>query len=389
MKDVIHYARRFVQIPSLSGEEKELALFIRDVLKELGLDEVYVDELGDVVGFVKGKSLHPLIVFEGHMDHVSPGNLGMWKCQPYSADLIDGKIFGRGTVDMKSALAAMAFAAKDFSSKEHEGTLALCFVVHEETIEGTAIGHIIEKEIKEKPDLVILGEATNLNLNVGHRGRAVLKVELNGRTAHASMPELGLNALHAASKLINYVEEELNSNLPVHEKLGKASVTTISLDASPKARPQLPDKSEILFDRRMVLGETENDVVEPLKKKISELLNEGAITNGKVQLLEEEVKCWTGKKLKTKDFFPSWLIEEADIVKKALESLQKVGLKAQTQVWRFSTDGVYTYGLKRIPTIGLGPGNESLAHQPNEHIHVKDVKKAVKAYVALAESFAS
>ena len=80
MKDVIHYARRFVQIPSLSGEEKELAFFIRDILNEFGLDKVHIDELGDVIGFVKGRSLRPLIVLEGHMDHVSPGNLKLWKC---------------------------------------------------------------------------------------------------------------------------------------------------------------------------------------------------------------------------------------------------------------------------------------------------------------------
>jgi len=71
MKDVIHYARRFVQIPSLSGEEKELAFGIREVLNEFGLDKVYIDELGDVIGFVKGRSLHPLVVLEGHMDHVA------------------------------------------------------------------------------------------------------------------------------------------------------------------------------------------------------------------------------------------------------------------------------------------------------------------------------
>jgi len=387
MEDVIYYARRFVQIPSLSGEERELALFVRDVLKDFGLDEVYIDELGDVVGFVKGRSLHPLVVLEGHMDHVSPGNLKLWERPPYSAEVIDGKIFGRGTVDMKSSLAAMVFAAKDVSSREHEGTLALCFVVHEETIEGTAIGHVIEREIKEKPDLVVLGEATNLNLGVGHRGRAVIKVELSGRTAHASMPELGLNALHAASKLVTYVEEELNPNLPFHEKLGRATITTISLDASPKAGPQIPDRSEILFDRRMTLGETENEVVEPLKKRVDELVSEGAVLDGKAYILEEDVKCWTGKKLKAKDFFPSWLTKETRIVQKALKSLRKVGLKAETHVWRFSTDGVYTYGLRGIPTLGLGPGDEALAHQPNEHVHVRAVEKAVEAYVAIVESF--
>lgn len=391
MKDVIHYARKFVQIPSLSGEEKELAFFIRDVLSELGLDRVYIDELGDVIGFVKGRSLHPLVVLEGHMDHVSPGNVELWKCQPYSAKVINGNIFGRGAVDMKASLAAMTFAAKEVSSKELEGTLVLCFVVHEETVEGTAVRHIIEKEIREAPDLVVLGEATNLDLGIGHRGRAVINVELSGRTAHASMPELGLNALHAASKLISYVEEKLNPNLPFHQKLGKATIATIGLGASPKVGPQIPDRSKILFDRRMILGETENEILRPIKEKVDELVGEGTVLDGTTRILEEDSMhvCWTGRKLRTRNFFPPWLIKETGIVQKALKSLWKRGFHANTHVWKFSTDGVYTYGLRGIPTVGIGPGDETLAHQPNEHVCVRDVEKAVQAYVAIVESLIS
>jgi putative selenium metabolism hydrolase len=389
MKDVIHYARRFVQIPSLSGEEKELAFCIKEVLDEFGLDKVYIDELGDVIGFVKGRSLHPLAVLEGHMDHVSPGNLELWKCQPYSAEVINGNIFGRGAVDMKASLAAMTFAAKEASSKEHEGTLILCFVVHEETVEGTAVRHIIEKEIREAPDLVVLGEPTNLDLGVGHRGRAVINVELSGRTAHASMPELGLNAVHAASKLTNYVEEELNPNLPFHQKLGKATIATIGLGASPKVGPQIPDRSKILFDRRMILGETENEILRPIKEKVDELAEEGKILDGTTRILEEDIKCWTGRKLRTRDFFPSWLIKETRIVQRTLKSLWKRGFHTNTHVWKFSTDGVYTYGLMNIPTVGIGPGDEALAHRPNEHVCMRDVEKAVQAYVAIVESLIS
>lgn len=389
MKDVIHYARRFVQIPSLSGEEKELAFCISEVLNEFGLDKVYVDELGDVIGFVKGKSLHPLVVLEGHMDHVSPGNVELWKCQPYSAKVINGNIFGRGAVDMKASLSAMTFAAKEASSKELEGTLVLCFVVHEETVEGTAVRHIIEEEIGETPDLVVLGEPTNLDLGVGHRGRAVINVELSGRTAHASMPELGLNALHAASNLISYVEEEMNPNLPFHQKLGKATIATIGLGASPKVGPQIPDRSKILFDRRMILGETENEILRPIKEKVDELVGEGTVLDGTTRILEEDIKCWTGRKLRMRDFFPSWLIKETGIVQRTLKSLWKRGFHANTHVWKFSTDGVYTYGLREIPTVGIGPGDEALAHQPNEHVCVKEVEKAVQAYVAIVESFIS
>jgi len=233
----------------------------------------------------------------------------------------------------------------------------------------------------------VLGEATNLDLGIGHRGRAVINVELSGRTAHASMPELGLNALHAASKLISYIEEELNPNLPLHQKLGKATIATISLDASPKAGPQIPDRSRILFDRRMILGETENEILRPVKEKVDELVAEGTTLDGTARILEEDIKCWTGRKLKTRDFFPSWHIRETGTVQKAHKALRKRGFHANTHVWKFSTDGVYTQGLRGIPTVGIGPGDEALAHQPNEHVCVRDVKKVVQAYVAIVESF--
>lgn len=389
IKDVIDCVRKFVQIPSLSGEEKEFALFIKDVLGEFGLDRVYTDEFGDVIGFVEGKSPKPLVVLEGHMDHVSLGNPTQWKCQPYAAEVVNDKIFGRGTVDMKAALAAMTFAAKEFIRKEHEGTLAVCFVVHEETVEGTAIGHIIEKEFKETPDLIVIGEPSNLDLGVGHRGRAVIKAELNGRTAHASMPELGLNALYAASNLVTHVESELGPHLPFHEKLGKATITTTGLSASPEGVAQLPDKAEVLFDRRMVLDETEKEIVGQIEQKVDTLKNEGRILDGAASILEADLRCWTGRKFRVKHFFPAWLIQESDVVQKALSAIRNRGLDAKTHIWRFSTDGVCTYGLKRIPTVGFGPGEDALAHQPNEHVRVKDVEKAVQAYVALVESFIS
>ncbi len=203
------------------------------------------------------------------------------------------------------------------------------------------------------------------------------------------MPELGLNALHAASKMVSYVEEELNPNLPFHQKLGKATIATIGLGASPKVGPQIPDRSKILFDRRMILGETEKEILEPIKEKVDELVGEGTVLDGTTRILEEDIKCWTGKKLRTRDFFPSWLIEKTGIVQKALKSLWKRGFHADTHVWKFSTDGVYTYGLRGIPTVGIGPGEEALAHQPNEHVGVRDVEKAVQAYVAIVESLIS
>jgi len=80
----INYARKLIKTPSLSGEEKDLALLVKDLLIEIGVDDVFIDEIGNVVALIKGKS-DVAVMFEGHLDHVPPGNLALWKVDPYSA----------------------------------------------------------------------------------------------------------------------------------------------------------------------------------------------------------------------------------------------------------------------------------------------------------------
>ena len=153
-KDVLTITQQLIQTPSLSGEEKDMAFLIRDLLSEIGMDSVHIDSYGNVITEVKGEGDYT-VMLEGHMDHVPPGNEALWDHPPYSAYQTGDKIFGRGAVDMKGALASMVTALGHISRKERSISVMGAFVVHEETVEGTAIQRIIE-ERKIKPDLVIL-----------------------------------------------------------------------------------------------------------------------------------------------------------------------------------------------------------------------------------------
>lgn len=381
----VKYTVDFVKIPSFPGEEKDLALHIRDLLRDSGFDKVVIDRVGNVVAIVKGNTWSEPLILEGHMDHVDPGNLKLWHYEPFSAKIVGNKVYGRGTVDMKAALASMIAAAEYMLKHSFKRTLALVFTVLEEPAEGVGFKIAIEETVKEKPFLVILGEATSLNVNLGHRGRALIKMVIEGKTAHASMPYLGLNPIIALSKIIKYVEK---IELPKHSILGRATIVPTIIDCSPKCSSQLPDLCEIILDRRTILGEDERNILKPFITIHEDLVSEGYKVE--IGILTETIKCWTGAKVDVKYFFPSWLTsKESSLIVKSLNVVRsKVNPNAEFKIWNFSTDGVYSAGERNILTIGFGPGNEKLAHQPNEHISVEDIRRATRGYMELIREFA-
>jgi putative selenium metabolism hydrolase len=377
--DVQTLTQSLIQIPSVSGHEESLAVYIRDFLSDAGMDSVHIDSYGNVITEVKGSGDYT-VMLEGHMDHVPPGNEALWKDSPYSGRISEGIIHGRGAVDMKGALAAMISSLQTLSEKERSINLIAAFVVHEETVEGAAIRRIME-EGSIHPQLVILGEPTNLHIALGHRGRALIKVTLTGKTAHASMPDLGINSIESATDFIHALRRS-SSLLPTDPVLGKATITPINITCTPQGLPQLPDTCELLFDRRIILHEQESNLIQQMNDIIDVLQQEDRVHGGTVSIPKEELRCWTGKSLKVKDFFPAWVTPESSrevsMLEKALHHLHP-----RLIYWEFSTDGVYTASTASIPTVGFGPGDWRLAHQPNEHVTIRELRDAAEGYTSI------
>ncbi|MGC1123072.1 MAG: YgeY family selenium metabolism-linked hydrolase [Candidatus Methanofastidiosia archaeon] len=373
-------AQELVRIPSLSGEEKDMAQRVRDLVQDAGVDSASIDVYGNVLALIKGSG-DGCLLLEGHMDHVPPGTLSLWEHPPYSGEIVNGNLYGRGSVDMKGGIASMISSISGITKKERSVTVLFTFVVHEETIEGAAVHKVLE-ELNYFPDLVVLGEPTELDLAVGHRGRSLIRVELWGRTAHASMPHRGINTLERAAEYLQKVEA-LKPLLPDHPQLGKATITPISIECTPRGLPQLPDYCELIFDRRLVLNEKENDVIVPLQKIIQQMIDNQEIRDGKISILKETRTCWTGNVLEVKDFFPAWITPEkySTVVRKALPGT------ARMLIWDFSTDGVFTSSVAGIPTVGFGPGDWRMAHQPNEAVPIRQLGKAREGYIRIVESY--
>jgi len=361
MIDPLRLLAGLVRIPSLSGEEGAAADFLLRTLKTFC--DVELGPGGAVVGELRrGKG--PTLLLTGHLDTVPPGDEGAWSVPPFSGEIREGRLYGRGAVDMKGAIAAqVAGAARALA--EVQGTLLFAYVTHEETAEGAVLGKILDRI--PKPDLVILGEPTDLRLGIGHRGRVVLRVEAFGRTAHASMPELGVNAIQ---RLTAALPKLLSLPLPRDPMLGKGTVTPVGISSSPGG-PVVPDRCTLLLDRRLVRGERPDSVLSLYKE-----LDLGL----KVEVVREEIRSYTGEVLEVEEFFPAWLMVPQDPwVQQARAALGNVPLK----VWRFSTDGVESCGRRGIPTLGYGPGDERLAHRPDEHLLLSDLETAASGYEKL------
>jgi acetylornithine deacetylase/succinyl-diaminopimelate desuccinylase-like protein len=140
--NVIEIAQELVRIPSLSGEEKDMAQKIRDIVQDAGVDSGSIDAYGNVLALIKGTG-DGCLLLEGHMDHVPPGIMNSWEHPPYSGEIIDGNLYGRGSVDMKGGIASMISSISGITKKERPVTVLFAFVVHEETIEGAAVHKVL------------------------------------------------------------------------------------------------------------------------------------------------------------------------------------------------------------------------------------------------------
>jgi len=376
--------KMLIRTKSYSGEEREIAYLIRGLLSESGVDKVFIDRYGNVIGVIEGGERS--IVFEGHMDHVPEGNLSLWKHDPYAAVEENGKIYGRGAVDMKGAIASMIVSAGFVRESRDKPTIYYVFVPYEEIVEGLAFRYALEETLKIKPSLVVLGEATNLNIHIGQRGRAVIYIDVYGESSHASMPDKGINPVVFTGYLIQMIFE-LNREMPVHSILGKSTITPTVVECSPKSPPMIPDFCRLVVDRRFIVGETRGEILSALEKAVSKAGSIYRVRDVRVYIPREEVELWTGVRVEAEHYFPAWILHEEFTVRRLLSILSRVNPSVSVGVWRFSTDGVYSAGTAHYTTIGFGPGLEELAHKPNEYVEVKHLVKAVEAYVSIAENF--
>ena len=374
------FLQDMVRTPSYSTREKGMAERLATEMEDVGFRDVRIDRIGNVVGRI-GVGSGPVLLYNGHMDIVGPGDLSTWTYDPFAAKIENGVLYGRGTADMKGALAAMVYGAKALLDRgtHLRGELYVVGAVQEEPCEGLGMQVLIEKE-ELIPDYVVLGEATDLQISRGQRGRIEIKVVSHGRSCHASAPDRGENAIYAATRLIFGIEM-LSTQLAEDKFLGPGTLAVTQIENTGGSRNVVPDTCTFYIDRRLTLGETE---AKALAEVQSVLLRED--TDATIEVTEYTSTSYTGYEARNKCFYPAWALDrEHPLIRWVSRAIRgELGYRPEIKKWDFSTDGVYTMGVAGIPTIGFGPGREQHAHTADERIRLDDVARAAQGYAAIA-----
>lgn len=376
--DVVRFAQELIQIQSYSGNEEKIAMCIKKKMEDLNYDEVYVDSAGNVVGRLgnSGKTIQ----FDSHMDTVEVHDEKDWTAPPFSGAIKDGRLYGRGSVDMKSALAASVYAgaiAKEAGFIEGK-TVIVTGTVCEEFCDGVNL-QMLYKEKNLKPDYVVICEPSDNVITLGHKGKAQVLIATHGVSAHGSAPEKGVNAVYEMAEIITRVDalnKKLSQSGNPHGTIVLSDIrcTSVSLNA-------VPSECSIYLDRRMVLGETEDDI-----KREMDSLVEGKNASWKIGTLKH--KSWTGAELVYEPLHKPWKIEGDHPLTLACNAAYEniYGYSPEKyDFWDFGTNAVTPISMG-IPVIGFGPGEYKLAHMLNENCEISKIKEAFRFYAAVIEN---
>lgn len=368
---------RLVRIKSLSGQEREVNAELARQMREAGFDEVATDGLGNVIGRL-GRGSRTLAI-DAHMDTVDVGNHANWDFDPFGGEVRDGFVHGRGAVDQEGGAAAMVTAVRILKALGFADDLAVVCTgtVMEEDCDGLCWKYLIE-EGGLRPDLVISTEPTSLRVYRGQRGRMEIAVTYRGLSAHGSAPERGVNAIYPAARTCLEIEQ-LHGRLASDPFLGKGSITVTDFRSGAPSLCAVPDSARLHLDRRLTVGETRESAVAEI-----EALVRGH--DAKVEVLRYDEVAYTGLRYGMEKYYPTWVIpaDHPAVTLGVDVGRDLFGAPPVVDKWTFSTNGVTINGLHGIPVVGYGPGDEEMAHAPNEKVRIDDLVQASAFYALYA-----
>ena len=371
-QSLIDFTCALVRLESILGNERAVAECVCQEMGRLLFDHVEIDKVGNAVGIVRGLHGGPRILLDAHMDTVDVVPVNAWVHQPFAAEIDNGCIWGRGSSDMKGALAAMIHAGGGLDRANLAGTVIVSASVGEESIEGAALRTVMDRHT---PDFVVIGEASNLNLVRAGRGRAEFTIETVGEPAHASDPGAGINAVHRMAAVIGEMEK---IPMPEHQFIGRGTMCLTDIISIPyPAHSVVPSGCRTTYERRLLPGE-EHDAI---KAELVEACARAKAPDTMVELAMTDYRTYTGTHWVEPKWFPSWKLDEDHLlVQEGLRGLRSAGLEPGLASYQFCTNGAYSAGTAGVPTIGFGPSTEQHAHVVDEFIEIDQLSLARRGY---------
>lgn len=378
--DLTTFLQAMVKTASFSGMEGNLAQALAHEMTHVGFDEVEIDDYGNVIGQIGNGEL-PHLLYLADMDTVGIGDIAAWEKDPFGGVIEKGILYGRGASNPKSGLASMVYGAKLLKDNKTRlrGTLFVVGGVQGEAAEDATARYILEQG-KISPSWVVLGASTNLNVNIGQRGRLEIEVSIQGKACHASTPGRGTNAIYDAARII-FSLELMRSMMRDDPFLGAGSLAVTHIENIERTKNVIPDRCNFVIDRRLTLGETEANALAEIQGLMAK---EGV--NGVAQISKSKTLSYTGKAYTQKKSYTAWVIDDHHPLVKTVSKLVQRARNKKPQLgrWDFSTAGVFTMGNRGIPTVGFGPGDEVVAHTVADRVLLKDCFLAAGVYADIA-----
>ena len=371
--DVISLLAELVRIPSVCGKEERISNFIATWLRERNLEvEMMNVKPGrpNVIVRLKGPRGGPRFMLNGHMDTVAPG-VG-WQHDPYAAEVEGGRMYGRGTVDMKSGLAAMMWALAECKAEgfPRKGEILFAAVVDEESIDLGSFA-LIQQGLTNGLDFAMVSEATGLNVVNAHRGRAVFDILVHGKAAHSMWPDHGVSAIAKAAKLIEALPK---LNTPTHPRMGRSTVNVLKIEGGQEEVMLVPDRCRVVIDRCLVPGYNSESALGDMKSLITELG-----MDADVKFIARETPFCD----------PFEVPEDHEVVSKVMQVASKVPGKTPTiDFHEGPCDSCILTNQGRVPTLEFGPSGGRL-HQSDEFVDIESVKLTAAFYSELIKTLQS
>ena len=377
--DIINFMREICAIPSMDSQIGPVGERIQQEMRKLGYDEVRFDKMGNTIGRIGNGPR--IIVFDSHIDTVGIGDRSAWQWDPFIGKVEDGILYARGACDEKNSTPGMVYGlamARDLGLLD--GWTVYYFGNMEEWCDGIAPNSFVVADPQVKPDFVIIGEPTKMQVYRGHKGRVEMKVVSKGKSAHAASNHVGDNAIY---KLLPVIEgiSKLEPQLGDHEFLGHGKITVSDMRVQTPSLNAVPDEATIYIDRRLTFGETKDGCVEQVRALVPPQHRDAI----KVEELFYDEPSYTGFVFPVDKYFPPWALDEAHpLVQAGIQARVLLGLPdAPTGKWDFSTNGTYWAGKAGIPSIGFGTGDETTAHTVNDSVSLDEVVQSTAFYAII------
>lgn len=381
MKQAVEFLKEMLRLKSVNppGDEAPVARLIESLLREQGI-EAAVKDLGDnrayLVARLKGNGKKKSLVFTGHMDTVPPGEIE-WVFDPYMGIEQDGKIYGRGTSDMKSGLAAMIWAMIEIvhSGTVLEGDLVLAATAGEE-VDCLGARAMVEDGLLSGVGAMVVGEPSNGEIFIAHKGALWLELISYGKTAHGSMPDQGINAIEHMTTAMDRLRDRFTFKYSPDALLGGPTLNLATISGGVKTNV-VPDKCQLQIDIRTVPGQNHDLIIQDIRTLLLEIQQESS-ARFELRVLNDKAPVGTPGNNQFVKLVQTLARDQF---------ARDFGLKG---VRYFTDASVFSLAAEdEFPIVIWGPGDEKLAHQPNEYVEVEKFKSAIVFYQRLAEKYLS